>query len=84
MPDLCTATKPTKTKPQPPARRFRSIAEGAALLGYNKSTVYRLIAAGALAAPVHIGGRRMWTPDQWERMERGEFGSPDSTSCDEV
>lgn len=84
MPDLCTATKPTKAKPAPPVRRYRTVDDVAALLGYNRSSIYRLIASGDIVAPVRVGGRKMWTPDAWERMERGELGSPLSTSCDEV
>lgn len=42
----------------------------------SRSTITRWVAAGRLAAPHFLGGRRLWFVDQVEKFEAGASDEP--------
>jgi excisionase family DNA binding protein len=52
------------------SERLLSAKEVAALLGLSRGTVYRLVHAGELAAPIQVGGRSRWKREDVERITR--------------
>lgn len=50
--------------------RLLSIKDLCVLAGISRRTVYRIRAAGQLPAPIRIGGRIRWSPDDIERWLR--------------